>query len=155
MKRIKLLIAAFLIPLTSFASDLDVLVARTALALGDEYAKLATSYQEQVYQGLGHLPTTVTADGDDIPQEFKSALDSYNNYLSLALGEYTAVFCETECPAPLSATGLQLPDTYNFLRREAYMKFSQLSQGSNIYGTIGKYSTIYAVNSNFEEHLLS
>lgn len=146
------LILAF--SLTAKASDLDVLIAKTALALGDEYGKIATSYQIHVKELMKINPTSIVSAEEDISPDLKNALDNYDKYLALSLSEYSVVVCENNCPPPIKNSGLELTTNYNFLRREAFVKFSQLSVGSNSYGQIGKYSTIYAVNSNFEEHLL-
>src|SRR5690606_16862890 len=59
------------------------------------------------------------------------------------------------CPESIPATGLELSSSYNFLRREAFTKYDQLKRGSNVFGTIGDYASIYAANSSFEDHLMA
>lgn len=137
------------------ASDLDVLIARTSLALGDEYSKLASSYQKKVSNYLEENPGVDLGDIEDAPMEYQQSRNNYEKYLALALDEFEIVFCNNSCPSPLQSSGLEMQEKYNFLRREAFNKFEQLKMGSNNEGAVGKMSTIYAANSNFEEHILA
>ena len=139
---------------SAFSSDLDVLMARTALALGDEYAKLASNYQNSMTSYMKTNPTVDMEDLDDAPEEYKNFKQKYSHFLNLAQDEYEIVLCNRNCPSPLPSTGLSMPNSYNYIRREAFTKFDQLARGVNTYGIVGKYADIYAVNSNFEEHLL-
>lgn len=156
----KLFITLFVISLFSsavcFASELDVLMARTSLALADEYAKLSTEAQAKLAQEYQlHPESTPLSQQDDISDLAQKYKADYEKYKDQALKEYQIIFCTQDCQAPFPANGLQLSTQYNFLKREAFTKYDQLSRGSNTFGTISEYSTIYAANSNFEDHLLA
>ncbi len=149
-----LFLIALLTTMPCIASDLDVLIAKTALALGDEYSKLASNYQTKVASYLSSQPEMDFENEADVPVEYLSVRDNYHKYKNLALAEYSIIFCNNACLPPNKPTGLEMADRYNFLRREAFTKHQQLGLGSNNAGTIGKISTIYAVTSSFEDHLL-
>lgn len=150
----KYFLGAFLLSNCAFAADLDVLIARTALALGDEYSKVSTKYELELAAILSDNPNALTSDIEDAPTGLTSTKEKFESYKSLALSEYSIVFCEENCPDVIELTGLELPLSYAYLEREAFTKHQMLLNGVNSAGQIGKYSPIYAVNSNFEEHLL-
>jgi hypothetical protein len=145
--------------LFSFASygaieDLDVLIAKTSMALGDEYAKLADTYQGRIKTELNLHPEFESSNSDDVPQSFKFLKEKYLSYKNLTVQEYQLVFCNNACTSPLPLTGLELPVEYGYLVTEAITKSTAINSGTNSNNVVGKYASIYAVNSNFEEQLL-
>lgn len=152
----KLIYLLVFLAFESRASDLDVLLARTSLALGDEYSKIATNLQENLKALLSENPSLLASTPEsELPEAYVYLNNEYTNFKDLALSEYSLVFCESNCLSAIPEDGLELGGEHQFLRREAFTKYDVLSLGAANYGNVGRYATIYAVNSNFEDHLLS
>ena len=132
-----------------FAANVDELIAKTSLALGDEYLKLAQAVESDVLQELKSSGIN-----------FENRLDSqspiiqeYENNRKLALLEYRNVFCSVNCPDGIG--NLKLTSDTEFYKREAFSKAQMLYAGSLANGVLLKRATVYATNGEFEEHILN
>ncbi len=140
----KYLLLLLLIPVISLGQDLDELVAKTSLALGNEYYKLAQDIKSKI------VTCEELSDGCD---DYLELVDQYDSYKQLALSEYQAIICTaSECASDFGI--LQLSSGNYYLRKEAMIRFDQITKGLGANGVIGNNASIYAVNSNFEEHLM-
>ena len=155
-KKILIFILSVFVINTAMAAELDVLIAKTAIALGDEYSKLASKQQNIILEILEDHPNllveTKSTNQDGKDDDYDTAKSLYENYKSLALAEYEQVYCDSNCVDV--DTVLELSENFNYLEREAFTKYELLLQGLDNSGKVGRFASVYAVNSNFEEHLL-
>ncbi len=149
MKKIILWGISLMLP-CAYAADIDTLLAKTSIALGDEYLKVADEYRLQLKEILKLDPNL--EDSDNV-SEYNEIEVNYESYKSLAMDEYSLVFCETSCPDYVDP--LVLPSNYQYLLKEAFNKYEYTERDFGLEGTISKYAPIYAVNSNFEEQIVS
>src|SRR5690606_1909714 len=83
----------------SFSSELDVLIAKTSLALGEEYGKISTQYREKMQRISETRPEIVITNDVNLLDSsgYAEALENYEFFKSLALQEFELVFCTANC----------------------------------------------------------
>jgi hypothetical protein len=138
----------------SLANDIDTLLAKVSIALGNEYLKTAAVYSDSLQSILENNPDVYSnsATSSDVSELYQSTLASYELFKSLALGEYGAVYCLENCPDGESPLKLDFSSAY--LRRDALTRADLAASDQGLKALTGKYSTLYSSNTEFQDHIL-
>ena len=148
MKLIKWILVSFFISGIANAASIDDLIAKTSLALGDEYMKSAQVLEKDVVS----ITKNANINFEDRLSLNYPVIQEYEDLRNLAVLEYRNVLCTSFCPEGLG--NLKLSAESVFYRREAYSKIEIMSNGGLTSGVLLKRATIYAAKGEFEEHLL-